>query len=111
MKPKHFSSSTTYFNSPVVTTTPIFIELLEQVALFSDTHPFFILVHCTQLGEVVPATLFLFLEAKIKAIEKGISGRRFRYQSDKWRIIFTFYPKTERVSERYALKNKVSIRL
>lgn len=40
-------------------------------------------------------------------IEQGYRLRRFVYQLNGWRIIFTFYPKKEVVSEYYALKNKI----
>ena len=43
-------------------------------------------------------------------IEQGTNVRKFIYQKEDWRIIFTFFPTDRVVDEKYALKNKVLIK-
>ena len=72
-----------------------------------DTPGFFITAEIHRKGEVFPAGLEEFIDRKLKLIQEGIGSRRFVFQEGKWRIYLTFFPTTEVVDERYALKNKV----
>lgn len=68
---------------------------------------FFITAEIICSNTNIPTDISLFLKMKGKAIQQGISGRRFVYKANGWRIIFTFFPTNKVVEERYALKNKV----
>ena len=72
-----------------------------------ETPGFFITAEIHRKGEVFPAGLEEFIDRKLKLIQEGIGSRRFVFQEGKWRIYLTFFPTTEVVDERYALKNKV----
>ena len=72
-----------------------------------DTPSFFITAEIHRKGEVFPAGLEEFVDRKLKLIQEGIGSRRFVFQEREWRIYLTFFPTTEVVDERYALKNKV----
>ncbi len=71
------------------------------------TPGFFITAEMQRTGEVMPEGLETFILQKIKQIKDGIGARRFVFQEGEWRIYITFFPTTEVVDERYALKNKV----
>ena len=68
---------------------------------------FFITAEIHRKGEVFPAGIEEFIDRKLKLIQEGIGSRRFVFQEREWRIYLTFFPTTEVVDERYALKNKV----
>ena len=54
-----------------------------------------------------PQSLDSFIRKKLESINyNAISGRRFIFREDSWKIYLTFFPKNEVVSEKYALKNK-----
>ena len=73
----------------------------------ADYHGFFVTAEIATAGEVYPELLNAFILQKLDAIQrKGISGRRFVFKEDNWRIYITFFPKNEVVNERYALKNR-----
>lgn len=72
-----------------------------------ETPGFFITAEIHRKGEVFPAGLEEFVDRKLKLIQEGIGSRRFVFQKGEWRIYLTFFPTTEVVDERYALKNKV----
>ena len=72
-----------------------------------DTPGFFITAEIHRKGEVLPAGLEEFVDRKLKLLQEGIGSRRFVFQEGEWRIYLTFFPTTEVVDERYALKNKV----
>ena len=72
-----------------------------------DTPGFFITAEIHRKGEVFPVGLEEFVDRKLKLIQEGIGSRRFVFQEGGWRIYLTFFPTTEVVDERYALKNKV----
>lgn len=71
---------------------------------------FFITVEISGNASVRPSGIEAFLYAKYEAIRKGISGRKFIYSEDGLRLIFTFFPTDRVVDERYALKNKMSVK-
>ena len=71
------------------------------------TPGFFITAEIHRKGEVFPAGIEEFIDRKLKLIQEGIGSRRFVFQEGEWRIYLTFFPTTEVVDERYALKNKV----
>ena len=72
-----------------------------------DTPGFFVTAEMQCVGNTMPKGLEAFIQKKLEQIRKGITGRRFVFQEDGWRIYLTFFPTTEVVDERYALKNKV----
>jgi hypothetical protein len=55
----------------------------------------------------MPMGLEGFIQGKLAQINQGISARRFAFCEGNWRMYLTFFPTTEVVDERYALKNKV----
>ena len=94
--------------------TPTFIEYMERqiwehIARM-DTSGFFVTAEMKYIGNTFPNGLEAFIQKKMKLIREGITGRRFVFQEDGWRIYLTFFPTTEVVDERYALKNKVMLR-
>ncbi len=97
----------TYLNRDEICRHPLFLQLLNCIDQFNSFSSYFILTHCSVLGEEVPKDLISFLQVCLMKIEQGYRQRRFVYQLNGWRIIFTFYPKKEVVSEYYALKNKI----
>lgn len=69
---------------------------------------FFITVDFLQTSDKHPAGIENFLHTKHRAIiAEGITGRKFVYQSDGWRLAFTFFPTDRVVDEKYAMKNKM----
>ena len=91
------------------------MELKEQIwQTFSRTRRwkgFFVTAEVCREGEDYPVSLVTFADEKWKRItQEGISARRFVFQEGGWRIYLTFFPTTQVVDERYALKNKVLFR-
>ncbi|NDV59538.1 hypothetical protein [Bacteroides sp. 519] len=84
--------------------------ILEQASKIK-TPGFFITVECSKETDKMPEAIEDFIFAKLELIKQGTSARKFVYQQDGWRLIFTFFPTNEVVDERYALKNKVYKRL
>ena len=72
-----------------------------------DTSGFFITAEVHRKGEMFPVGLEEFIRQKLILIQEGIGSRRFVFQEGEWRLYLTFFPTTEVVDERYALKNKV----
>ena len=72
-----------------------------------QTPGFFITAEIVRMGEEVPVELENFIAGKLVQINQGVSARRFVFSEGNWRIYLTFFPTTEVVDERYALKNKV----
>ena len=72
-----------------------------------DTTGFFITAEMQRTGTMMPEELETFIRKKLKVIREGGASRRFVFQEGEWRIYLTFFPTTEVVDERYALKNKV----
>ena len=72
-----------------------------------DTPGFFITAEMHRKGEMFPVGLEEFIRQKLRLIQEGIGSRRFVFQEGEWRLYLTFFPTTEVVDERYALKNKV----
>ena len=72
-----------------------------------ETPRFFITAEMNRMGDVMPKGLETFIRQKLELIHHGLNTRRFVFQEGNWRIYLTFFPTTEVVSERYALKNKV----
>lgn len=84
--------------------------MIEQLLLYiSGIHvkDYFIVTDMVKEGETIPDDIEHFLNEKRQLIESGISGRKFKYQNNGWILFFTFYPTTQGVDEKYALKNKV----
>ena len=71
------------------------------------TPGFFITAEIVGTDECMPGELEGFIRGKLVQIHQGISARRFVFCEGNWRIYLTFFPTTEVVDERYALKNKV----
>ena len=71
------------------------------------TSGFFITAEVHRKGEMFPVGLEEFIRQKLRLIQEGIGSRRFVFQEGEWRLYLTFFPTTEVVDERYALKNKV----
>ena len=71
------------------------------------TPGFFITAEIQRKGSVMPDGLEMFIHRKLALVRKGLATRRFVFQEGEWRIYITFFPTTEVVDERYALKNKV----
>ena len=68
---------------------------------------FFVTAEMDRVGETMPEGLEEFIYQKLELINSGIKVRRFVFKEADWRIYLTFFPTTEVVDERYALKNKV----
>ena len=71
------------------------------------TPGFFITAEIVRTDEAMPMGLEAFIQGKLAQIHQGISARRFTFCEGNWRMYLTFFPTTEVVDERYALKNKV----
>lgn len=84
-------------------------QIFKEVAEISIPN-FFITVEFSTVAEDMPEHIESFLHEKLQAILSGAKGRRFVYQEEGWRLIFTFFPTNGVVDERYALKNKVFLR-
>ena len=72
-----------------------------------DTPGFFVTAEMHRVGSGFPEGLETFIRKKLVSIQEGIGSRRFVFQEGGWRLYLTFFPTTEVVDERYALKNKV----
>ena len=71
------------------------------------TTGFFITAEIVRTDEAMPMGLEGFIQGILAQINQGISARRFAFCEGNWRMYLTFFPTTEVVDERYALKNKV----
>ena len=71
------------------------------------TPGFFVTAEMQHIGKTMPTGLEAFVEDVLKRISEGVKSRRFVYVEGEWRMYLTFFPTTEVVDERYALKNKV----
>ena len=78
-----------------------------QLIASLPTPGFFITAEMNRMGETMPKGLEDFIMQKLALIQNGLKVRRFAYAEGGWRICLTFFPTTEVVDERYALKNKV----
>lgn len=78
-----------------------------QTIASMHTPGFFITAEMGRVGEGMPEGLEDFIYQKLELINRGIQVRRFVFKEADWRIYLTFFPTTEVVDERYALKNKV----
>lgn len=78
-----------------------------QLIASLPTPGFFITAEMNRMGETMPEGLEDFIIQKLALIQNGLKVRRFVYAEGGWRICLTFFPTTEVVDERYALKNKV----
>ena len=81
-------------------------QIFKEVAEISIPH-FFITVEFSNIAEQKPGHIEAFLREKHNVILQGAKSRKFVYQEEGWRMIFTFFPTDQIVEERYALKNKV----
>lgn len=80
------------------------LELVSQI----PSPGFFITAEVSREGSsIVPDEIESFIEDKLELIRQGTKARKFVYQKEGWRIIFTFFPTDQVVDEKYALKNKV----
>lgn len=84
-------------------------HILEFISKLS-TPGFFITAEVSREGIVMPSDIERFIREKLVLIEQGTNARKFVYQKEDWRIIFTFFPTDRVVDEKYALKNKVLIK-
>lgn len=82
-------------------------EQIWRILLAMHLPGFFITAETGREGNAFPSGLESFVRKKFEQIQQGVSARRFVFQEDGWRIYITFFPTTEVVSEKYALKNKV----
>lgn len=72
-----------------------------------DYGGFFVTAEVSRAGNSYPQTLDAFILQKLSLIQQDhISGRRFVFREEEWKIYLTFFPRNEVVSEKYALKNK-----
>lgn len=84
--------------------------MIEQILEFISKLPtpgFFITTEISREGTTMPSDLEMFIREKLVLIAQGMNTRKFVYQRENWRIIFTFFPTDRVVDEKYALKNKV----
>lgn len=81
-------------------------QIINEVAEICIPY-FFIVTEFSMIANEMPKHLEPFLRLKHEAILQGARSRKFVYQEESWRIIFTFFPTDRVVEERYALKNKV----
>lgn len=84
--------------------------MIEQILEFISKLPtpgFFITTEISREGTTMPSDLEMFIREKLVLIAQGMNTRKFVYQREDWRIIFTFFPTDRVVDEKYALKNKV----
>ena len=88
--------------------------MIEQILDLVSRLPcpgFFITSEVTREGDSLPLGIEIFIQEKLEQIRQGSAVRKFAYQEKEWRIIFTFFPTDRVVDERYALKNKVALRI
>ncbi len=78
-----------------------------QTIASMHTPGFFVAAEMDRMGKIMPVGLENFILGKLEQIHQGLRVRRFVFQEGEWRIYLTFFPTTEVVDERYALKNKV----
>lgn len=82
-------------------------EILKEISEIK-VPGFFVTVDFVEVSSVVPPLgIENFILQKYQSIKKGTKGRKFSYQTNGWRMHFTFFPTDRVVDERYALKNKV----
>ena len=82
-------------------------HLLSHIARL-DTGAYFVTAVTDKMGTEDPSqAVETFIYSKLKLIQEGCSSRKFVFADQGWRVVVTFFPKEEVVSERYALKNKV----
>lgn len=84
--------------------------MIEQILEFISKLPtpgFFITTEVSREGTTMPSDLEMFIREKLVLIAQGMNTRKFVYQREDWRIIFTFFPTDRVVDEKYALINKV----
>ena len=86
---------------------PIAQEQIWKFIAEMEIPHFFITAEMNRMGSAMPMELEAFIHQKLELIHNGLNTRRFVFQEEDWRIYLTFFPTTEVVSERYALKNKV----
>lgn len=84
----------------------MFDKILELI-INIPTPGYFVTTECSRESSVMPSGLEDFVVHKHSLIIQGLKTRKFVYQADGWRLILTFFPTTEVVEEKYALKNKV----
>ena len=82
-------------------------ELIWKAIAGMHTPGFFITAEIVRTDESMPMGLEGFIQGKLALINQGISARRFAFCEGNWRMYLTFFPTTEVVDDRYALKNKV----
>lgn len=68
---------------------------------------FFALTEISKRGEGEPVGVEEFLQTKVEDIICGAKTKKFVYSNGGWRLVFTLFPTTKVVEERYAVKNKV----
>ena len=90
--------------------TPVMQEQILQQIAEMRTPGFFVTAEVHREGTAMPVGLEDFIGQKLEAIHAGVKARRFVFCEEEWRIYLTFFPTTEMVDERYALKNKVVLR-
>lgn len=81
-------------------------DILDLLSALQIPH-FFITATCAATGHHMPQGIEAFVTRKAALIQQGCEARKFVYSEHGWRLIFTFFPTNEVVSERYALKNQV----
>ncbi len=84
----------------------MFDQVIDYISQL-ETPGYFITAGCSKEANKMPGGLRNFIYDKLSLINQGLKTRKFIYQEDGWRIILTFFPTTEVVEERYALKNEV----
>lgn len=68
---------------------------------------FFVTVDFVEVSSVVPPLgIENFILQKYQSIKKGTKGRKFSYQTNGWRMHFTFFPTDSVVEPKYAMMNK-----
>lgn len=68
---------------------------------------FFVTVDFIKTSEYMPKGIEEFILEKLSLIRKGVSGRRFTFEADGWRMHFTFFPTDSVVDPKYAMMNNV----
>lgn len=79
------------------------LQLISEIRLPG----FFVTVDFTRTSEETLQGIEEFLKEKHKAIQQGVSTRKFAFQNAGWRMVFTFFPTDKVVEEKYAMKNKM----
>lgn len=86
------------------------IDLIFQEIEAIHLPGFFITAQFRRVGVCPPKDLRDFILHKYAVIESGAIGRKFLFRSDEWTIVLTYFPTNKVVDERYALKNKTTLR-